>query len=57
MIATRLLTKQDLIDLLDEQYPEVRPTETIACLVHVAGNYDAPGQQALIFNKELEGIK
>lgn len=57
MIATRLLTKQDLIELIDKQYSDARPTETIACIVTMSDGYNAPGQQTLIFNKELEGEK
>lgn len=57
MVSTRLLTKQDLIELVNEQYPEARPTEMIACMITMSDGCDAPGQQALVFNKELEGIK
>ena len=57
MVSTRLLTKQDLIELVNEQYPEARPTEMIACMITMLDGCDAPGQQALVFNKELEGVK
>ena len=57
MLSTRMLTKQDVIDLVNQQYPDVQPDKTIACIVAIADGCDAPGQQVLLFNKELEGLK
>ena len=52
-----MLTKQDIIDLVNQQYPDAKSNELIACVVTIADGHNAPGQQALLFNKELEGLK
>ena len=57
MVSTHMLTKKDIIELLEEQFSETRETETIACLISMNTETDKPVQQALIFNKELEGYR
>lgn len=57
MLSTRMLTKQDIIDLMNQQYPDAKSNDLIACVITIANGHDAPGQQALLFNKELEGLK
>lgn len=52
-----MLTKQDIIDLMNQQYPDAKSNDLIACVITIANGHDAPGQQALLFNKELEGLK
>lgn len=52
-----MLTKRDVIDLVNEQYCDVEPNETIACVVTIDNSNDVLIQQALLFNKELEGLK
>ena len=57
MLSTRMLTKKEIIELIEEHFSETRPTEKIACLISYNEGVDKPAQQTLIFNRELEGFR
>lgn len=54
MVSTKLLTKQEIIDLVNQQYSDVSPNDVIACIFAIADDYKTPKQQCLLFDKELE---
>lgn len=51
MTSTRLLTKQDLLDLIEETFPEARTTERVAVLFTVQD--DDHTNQCILLNKEV----
>lgn len=53
MIGVVSLTKKDLIELIEEEFPDARDTETIAVILSFGESCDSPKQQCLQFNKEV----
>lgn len=55
MTSVRNLTKEDLIQLIEENFPEARTFETIATLFTVNEGYEKPLQQCVLFHKVVDG--
>lgn len=51
MTSTRLLTRQDLLELVDETFPDTRATEKIAVLFTAQVNDHT--NQCILLNKEV----
>lgn len=51
MTSTRLLTKQDLLELVDEIFPDTQATEKIAVLFTTQVNDHT--NQCILLNKEV----
>lgn len=54
MTSVRNLTKQMLIELIENNYPEARTYETIATLFTVNEGYEKPLQQCILFHKVVD---
>ena len=51
MTSVKNLTKKDLLELIEENFPEARKHETIATLFTVNEGYEKPLQQCILFHK------
>lgn len=51
MTSTRLLTKQDLLDLIEKVFPDERPTEIVAGMLTVKENDGT--HQCIVLAKEV----
>ena len=52
MTSTRLLTKQDLLDLIEEVFPDARSTERVAVMLTV--KEDDCTNQCILLTKEVK---
>lgn len=52
MTSTRLLTKQDLLKLIEEVFPDARPTERVAVMLEI--KEDDFTNQCILLAKEVE---
>lgn len=52
MVATRLLTKKDLIELVEETFPDVTPTKVIGVLTTIHED-EENAQQCILLSKEV----
>ncbi len=50
------LTKENLLDLIEREFPETSRTKTIATLISCGEDEDGPQQQCLVFSKELLSV-
>ena len=51
MTSTRLLTKQDLLDLIEEVFPDARPTERVAVMLAI--KEDDCTNQCILLTREV----
>ncbi len=53
MQGMKSLTKQDLIDMVNENFADSKETETIATFCYSSDGCHEPQQQCILFRKEI----
>lgn len=53
MQGMKSLTKQDLIDLVNEAFPGAKESEAIATFFYCADGHNQPQQQCILLHKEI----
>lgn len=53
MQGMKSLTKQDLIDLLNEAFPDAKEPEAVATFFYCSAGHKQPQQQCILLHKEI----
>ena len=56
MQGMKSLTKQDLIDLVNETFPDSKGPEAVATFFYCSDGYKQPQQQCILLHKEVYNL-